>query len=170
MDRYLTKKVPEPSTSTAEAVDIVSESDSEEQVVGIRPVKRKREECQHERNFRSEWTSRFCVIQHGGSTFCMICKQGVKVLKLYNVRRHYTTMHSDFEKTHPFENVDDRAKAIAQLVDEVSRQQKALQAAMTEAEMLSLASYEISWTLAKACKPDSDGELVKECFLRSVNA
>ena len=37
------------------------------------------------------------MIKISGGAFCLICNKTIAVLKEYNVKRHFTTMHSDFK-------------------------------------------------------------------------
>uniref|UniRef100_H3AE60 DUF4371 domain-containing protein n=1 Tax=Latimeria chalumnae TaxID=7897 RepID=H3AE60_LATCH len=88
--------------------------------------------------------------------------------KTYNVKRHFETKHQDFQTKYA-EKPKDRKLRISNLEKSLNNEQKMLRATFTGADAVTVASYEISWMLAKHGKPFSDGALVKECFLESTD-
>ena len=45
--------------------------------------------------FNSE---KFIVVPHNRGVFCLVCQITIAVIKEYNIKRHYTTYSSQFDK------------------------------------------------------------------------
>lgn len=47
------------------------------------------------RFFNEKWTTSYLFMEMHGKPLCLVCLQQVSVLKEYNIRRHYETLHSE---------------------------------------------------------------------------
>uniref|UniRef100_A0A8C4R0N0 C2H2-type domain-containing protein n=1 Tax=Eptatretus burgeri TaxID=7764 RepID=A0A8C4R0N0_EPTBU len=116
------------------------------------------------RKVQDNWKEKFAVIERDGKPFCLLCRTALNVSKTYNVKRHFETKHQDFETKYA-EKPEDRKLRISNLEKSLNNEQKMLRTTFTGTYAMTLASYKISWMLAKQGKTFSDAALVKECFL-----
>ncbi len=96
----------------------------------------------------------------------MLCSKILSVCKTYNVKRHFDTTHATFDKKYP-PGSQERALKITSLEKNAIAEQNTMQANLKVSQAVTLATFKISWLLAKHGKPFSDGELVKNSFLES---
>uniref|UniRef100_H2ZY60 DUF4371 domain-containing protein n=1 Tax=Latimeria chalumnae TaxID=7897 RepID=H2ZY60_LATCH len=96
----------------------------------------------------------------------LICQQTGSVFKCSNLEWHIA-VHAGFSEKHPPGN-NLRKNKIEQLAASFKSQQKILQNSSSVAECLTEASFEIAWILACHKKAFIEAEIVKECFLASV--
>lgn len=47
------------------------------------------------RIFQEKWSSSYLFTEVNGEPVCLVCSQQVSVMKEYNLRRHYETLHAD---------------------------------------------------------------------------
>ncbi|KAK0145575.1 General transcription factor II-I repeat domain-containing protein 2 [Merluccius polli] len=84
----------------------------------------------------------YFFVEFGGNAICLICKEKLAVLKEYNLKRQYATNHREqYEKY----SGDDRKR---------------------RAEQLQRGLYVVSELIAKAGKPFTEGQFLKDCMLR----
>ncbi len=102
-------------------------------------------------------------VEFNGNATCLICKEKVAVLKEYNLKRHYSTKHGDqYEKYQE----DERKKQATQLQRELTSQQSLFHRAKKDADAAVEASYVVSEMIAKAGKPFTEGQFMKDCMLK----
>ncbi|KAL3852259.1 hypothetical protein ACJMK2_015925 [Sinanodonta woodiana] len=58
-------------------------------------ISRKRKLADEKKVFQVKWEDLYFVNEVSDTIQCLICKQTISVPKVYNVRRHYETMHSE---------------------------------------------------------------------------
>lgn len=139
-----------------------------EQAAGAPFKKRKVRTIQDEhRKFQEKWTDEFLFVLHGSNPLCLLCKQTRSGFKRSNLERHFQTTHPKFNETYA-PGSELRRRKIEQLTASLSEQQKLIHRTTSTAECLTEASFEIAWILARAKKPFSDSEIVKDCFLASA--
>lgn len=121
------------------------------------------------RIFQNEWTEDFFVIPSPttGLPVCLLCARQINLCKKYNVQRHFST-HKEYEERYP-SGSQARSRFIAQCINDLQMQRSGISAALTENQLLALASYEVSFILAKQAKPFSDAEFVKNATLRFMS-
>ncbi|GFQ89750.1 uncharacterized protein TNCT_380701 [Trichonephila clavata] len=64
--------------------------------------------------FHYEWESEFLFTMSNGKCTCLICHATVAISKKSNLRRHFTTMHKNFNEHYP-ENSSARAMKVVEL-------------------------------------------------------
>lgn len=133
---------------------------------------KKRKVDNENRKFLAEWTEQYFFtlpVRAGAVPVCLICNSTVAVVKCANLKRHYDTIHKDFEKKFPLDSAARKDKLQAyllsyknsttMLVKSMSGQEKSIEAALR-----------VCWTLNKHQKPFTDSEIVKECMLEVATA
>lgn len=123
----------------------------------------KRKVDQEHRQFQEKWTIDYFFVEFNSNATCLICKEKVAVLKEYNLKRHYSTKHADHYDKY---RGDEREKTALQLRKGLTLQQNLFQKGKKESEAAVLASYAVSEMIAKAGKPFTDGEFLKDCILK----
>ena len=59
--------------------------------------------------FNNDWTMKYLFISlnlPNSNPMCLLCNECVSAVKEYNVKRHFTTKHSDFGKCYPAGSCD----------------------------------------------------------------
>lgn len=117
------------------------------------------------RAFNKQWTHDYFMIDNNNKALCLICNETVAVLKEFNVRRHYETKHKS-----KYSNLTGKLREdkIASLKNSLSIQRQIFTNQSQQNEAAVKASFKVSHILAKAGKPFTDGQLVKDCILVSV--
>uniref|UniRef100_A0A3B3RGE1 HAT C-terminal dimerisation domain-containing protein n=1 Tax=Paramormyrops kingsleyae TaxID=1676925 RepID=A0A3B3RGE1_9TELE len=118
------------------------------------------------RRVLEEWKNQFAVNERDGKPFCLLCRKILGVCKTYNVKRHFDTTHATFDKKYPLGS-QERAFQITSLEKNAIAEQNTMRASLKVSQAVTLATFKISWLLAKHGKPFSNGELVKNCFLET---
>lgn len=184
MDRFLIKQSRKPDGQKQSGVTNEENEDSEHaatenqyedagegtsgQTAGVPSKKRKIRAIQDEhRKFQEKWTDEFVFVLHGSNPLCLICKQTRSGFKRSNLERHFQTTHPKFNGTYP-PGSELRKRKIEQLTASLCGQQNLIHRTTSTAERLTEASFEIAWILARAKKPFSDSEIVKDCFLATA--
>ncbi|KAK7879843.1 hypothetical protein WMY93_033491 [Mugilogobius chulae] len=125
--------------------------------------KAKRKADGENRQFQDRWTSSYFFVDYNGLPTCLICKERVAVPKDFNLKRHFETKHG--EQYGKYEGPD-RARVILQLKKELASQQSFFHQVRKDADAALEASYVVSELIAKAGKPFTEGEFLKDCMLR----
>ncbi|XP_067947134.1 general transcription factor II-I repeat domain-containing protein 2-like [Watersipora subatra] len=128
------------------------------------PKKRKVDrEC---RVFKKEWTTKYFFTEHRSSAVCLICQETVAVFKEYNISRHFTTKHANYASKL---STKEREATAQRLVANLQAQQNFFHRQTAIQESRTKASFMLSFKLAKASKPLSEGEFVKECMVETAS-
>nr|KAF6360091.1 hypothetical protein mMyoMyo1_011049 [Myotis myotis] len=127
------------------------------------PKKRKVDsEC---RVFKREWTTKYFFTEVQSMPVCLICQETLAVFKEYNLSCHFATKHGNYarkQSPQEWEATAQRLMAKLQAQQNVFHRQTAIQETTTKA------SFMLSFKLAKASKPLSEGEFLKECMIETA--
>ena len=98
------------------------------------------------RKFKKCWEHDYLFTEVDSNAICLVCKQKVAVLKEYNIRRHYETMHS-----HQFAKYtgEDRKVKAANLLMKLDTQQQTLLQPSTVQEMPPLQVIALATSLSE---------------------
>ncbi|XP_076737841.1 general transcription factor II-I repeat domain-containing protein 2-like [Maylandia zebra] len=127
------------------------------------PKKRKVDrEC---RVFKKEWTTKYFFTEHRSSAVCLICQETVAVFKEYNISRHFATKHANYASKL---STKERESAAEKLAANLKAQQSFFHRQTAIQESSTKASFMLSFKIAKASKPLSEGEFLKECMVETA--
>ena len=117
------------------------------------------------RVFQEKWTSSYLFTELNGKAVCLVCSQHVSVLKEYNLRRHYVSLHAD-----KYNNLQGhrRGKKVNELLAGLKKQQSVFTRSREISDAAVKASYLIANEIAVASKPFTEGEFVKKCMLKAA--
>jgi hypothetical protein len=124
---------------------------------------KKRKATEENRMFNPDWEHEFLFTMPDKKPVCLLCQNSIAVCKKTNLRRHYTSMHMDFEKSYPL-GAKVREEKIVAIIRNLLDQQNIFKRLLTSKGCVTEASLKISWVLAKNQKPYSEGETVKQRF------
>ncbi len=125
--------------------------------------KPKRKVDDEHRQFQERWTLQYFFVEFNGNATCLICKEKVAVLKEYNLKRHYSTKHGDqYDK---YEE-DERKKTSHAVAERANVPAKPFPQAKKDADAAVEVSYVVSEMIAKAGKPFTEGQFIKDCMLK----
>ncbi|MBN3323677.1 GT2D2 protein, partial [Atractosteus spatula] len=113
-----------------------------------------------------EWTAKYFFTEVGTKATCLICKESVTVFKEYNLSWHFSTKHANYASNMSREEWANRASKLAaslQAQQDVFFHPSTIQGASTKA------SYLPAYKIAKQSKPLSEGELLKERMIETVD-
>lgn len=135
-------------------------------MAGVCSKGRKRKLENENREFQPEWESEFCFTKgkKDGTSLCLICRETVNGYKRYNLNRHYSSVHSQFEEKFPKKSKI-REEKLQSLKKSLACERSVLFNAMNKNELTTKASYQVTEILAQKMKPFSDAEIVKECVV-----
>ncbi|GBM58663.1 SCAN domain-containing protein 3 [Araneus ventricosus] len=127
---------------------------------------KKRRTAEENREFSQDWTESFAFIcnTHDLPT-CLICHEKLAHNKKSNLERHFTTKHTHFTGKYP--TGDARKKAVEELQKKQQQSSSMLSNWAQSSNNVNLASFAVSLEIAKRGKPLTDGEYVKDCFIRA---
>ena len=117
------------------------------------------------RVFQEKWSSSFLFTEVNGKPVCLVCSQHVSVLKEYNLRRHYETLHAD--KHHHLQG-QQRINKVHELLACLKKQQSVFSHSREINDAAVKASYVIAYEIATTSKPFCDGEFVKTSMLTAA--
>ena len=130
-----------------------------------KPVVKRKVGDEH-RQFQEKWELQYFFVEHRGIPTCLICTDKVALHKEYNIKRHYSTKHAEEYAKYLG---DEREDWVAKLKTCLLRQQDFFKKASKESEAAVKASYVVSEMIAKAGKPFTDGEFIKQCMLQAAS-
>ncbi|KAL4006188.1 mitochondrial carrier [Sarotherodon galilaeus] len=116
------------------------------------------------RVFQEKWSSSYLFTEVNVKAVCLVCSQHVAVLKEYNLRRHYVSLHAD--KYDNFQGQRRREK-VNELLAGLKKQQSVFTHSRDISDAAVKASYLIANEIALALKPFSEGEFVKTCMMKA---
>ncbi|CAI5682279.1 unnamed protein product [Oreochromis niloticus] len=116
------------------------------------------------RVFQEKWSSSYLFTEVNVKAVCLVCSQHVAVLKEYNLRRHYVSLHAD--KYDNFQGQRRREK-VNELLAGLKKQQSVFTHSRDISDAAVKASYLIASEIALASKPFSEGEFVKTCMMKA---
>nr|KAF6360084.1 hypothetical protein mMyoMyo1_011042 [Myotis myotis] len=126
------------------------------------PKKRKVDsEC---RVFKREWTTKYFFTKVRSMPVCLICQETLAVFKEYNLSRHFATKHGNYASK---QSPQEREATAQRLMAKLQAQQNVFHRQTAIQETTTKASFMLSFKLAKASKPLSEGEFLKECMIET---
>ena len=114
------------------------------------------------RVFNTEWTTKYFFTEVQLKAVCLICRETVAVFKEYNISRHFATKHANYASK---QSTQERAATAQRLADNLQTQQHFFHRQTAIQESTTKASFLVAFEIAKASKPFSEGEFVKECMV-----
>ncbi|GBP35655.1 SCAN domain-containing protein 3 [Eumeta japonica] len=130
---------------------------------GIYKKKRRTEE--EHREFNRDWTDSFAFICNSDDfPTCLICHEKL-AHKKSNLERHFNTKHTQFASKFPAG--EERKRAVDELQKQIQQSSSMLSNWAQSTSNVNLASFAVSLEIAKKGKPFTDGEYVKDCFIRA---
>uniref|UniRef100_A0A8C4NEB7 SPIN-DOC-like zinc-finger domain-containing protein n=1 Tax=Eptatretus burgeri TaxID=7764 RepID=A0A8C4NEB7_EPTBU len=128
---------------------------------------KKRKLLDENRSFKKEWEA-FFFVERKGKALCIICHETVAVMKVCNVKRHFTSVHPK-QAALP----DDKKKAefghlSAQLEKQSALMKRSISSTQAAAQSNTRASYHVAHLVATNLKPFTEGEFLKECMMAVV--
>ncbi|XP_073714947.1 general transcription factor II-I repeat domain-containing protein 2-like [Misgurnus anguillicaudatus] len=117
------------------------------------------------RVFQEKLSSSYLFTEVNGKAVCLVCSHQVAVLKEYNIRRHYVSLHAD--KYDNFQGQRRREK-VNELLAGLKKQQSVFTHSRDISDAAVKASYLIANEIAVASKPFSEGEFVKKCMMKAA--
>ena len=124
---------------------------------------KKRKIADEKRLFQDKWENLYFVTQVDEKMFCLICLQRISVNKEYNVRRHYETLHL---KQYAELSSKLRQEKVNHLKASFLKQRNVFTRICTASEDSVKASFVVSEMIAKASRPFTEGQFVKECMIK----
>uniref|UniRef100_I3J839 SPIN-DOC-like zinc-finger domain-containing protein n=1 Tax=Oreochromis niloticus TaxID=8128 RepID=I3J839_ORENI len=128
-----------------------------------RSLSKKRKVDAECRVFQEKWSSSYLFTKVNGKAVCLVCSQHVAVLREYNLRRHYMSLHAD--KYDNFQG--QRRREVNELLAGLKKQQCVFTHSRDISDAAVKASYLIANEIALASKPFSEGEFVKTCMMKA---
>ena len=127
-------------------------------------VSKKRKIADERRVFQEQWEELYFVTTVKDTSHCLICQQKIAVVKEYNMRRHYETMHRNKYDAYKGKV---REEKIKQLKAGFCKQ-RSFFANMNQSNKDSVrASFVISDMIAKSSRPFTERLFVKECLVKA---
>ena len=116
------------------------------------------------RVFKDEWTWKYFFTVVKDKPVCLICNETVAVFKEYNISRHFTSRHHNFN----YESMPEyeRKQKAEDLCKKLSSQQNCFKKINSSQKAATHAGYIVAYNIAKSNKALSDGEFVKHCMLQ----
>lgn len=125
---------------------------------------KKRKLTDENRCFNPEWNKLFFML-HKDTAQCVICQKTVGVMKDYNMRRHFESVHPEYAKIDAAKKKQEFTRLSSALQRQTALFVKSITAAQTTAASNTTASYRVAYLVATRLKPFTDGKLVKDCVL-----
>ena len=113
------------------------------------------------RVFNKEWTTKYFFIELRSKAVCLICQESVAVFS-----RHFSDKHGSYANNWSSEEM---ASTAARLATNLQAQQNIFFRQSDIQDISTKASYLLTYKLAKASKPFSVGEFLKECMVDAAN-
>jgi len=110
--------------------------------------------------FKKEWRTNYFFTEVRSTAVCLICQETVAVFKEYNLSRHFATKRANYASK---QSTQERAATAQRLEANLqTHRQTVIQESSTKASFL------LAFKLAKASKPFSKGEFLKECLVETA--
>ncbi|CAI5687214.1 general transcription factor II-I repeat domain-containing protein 2B [Oreochromis niloticus] len=125
----------------------------------------KRKVSEENREFNSAWTYLFAFTgNNAGLPVCLICGERISNNKKCNVERHFQNRHLAFAEKYPTE--DERKKAISELLRKAEESKLSFKKWISSPQPTSTTSCVAALEIVKRGKPFTDGEYLKESFIK----
>lgn len=116
--------------------------------------------------FNDDWEEEFFFTMIKDKCICLICRASVALPKRGNLERHYKTMQTKYENDFPLKS-ELRRRKVHDLKNGLKAEQAMFTKPVHQSKAATIASFKISYLLAKNKKPFEDGTVVKEAFLEA---
>ena len=126
---------------------------------------KKRKVSEENRTFNDSWTNSFAFIaDKTGLPVCLICKEKLANNKKSNVERHFQNKHLSFAQK--YSEGDARKKAVLELMRNADRSKHQFNKWIKSANSTTYASFVAAQEIVKHSKPFTDGEYIKNSFIK----
>ncbi|XP_066471497.1 protein FAM200C-like isoform X2 [Tiliqua scincoides] len=126
---------------------------------------RKRKVSEENRRFNAAWADSFgFTADKTGLPVCLICGAKLANNKKSNVERHFQNKHIAFAEKYP--DGEERKKAVAELMRKADRSKKHFKKRVKSANSTTYASFVATQEMVRHGKPFTDGEYIKESFIK----
>ena len=115
--------------------------------------------------FNKEWTTNYFFTEVRSTAVCLICQETIAVFKEYNISRHFTTKHANYASK---QSPQELAATAQRLTANLQTQQNFFHRQTAIQESSTKASFLLAFKLAKASKPFSEGQFLKECMVETA--
>lgn len=169
MDRFVTRKRKLDATDEGATGDSATSSEN-------RPVAEEQQLPQSVENekpksavrkFHVEWENQFLVTEYKRKAICLICRHSFTEFRKFLFERHFNTHHIVFDAKFPVSSKK-RVDEISRLKNDLTNEQKVVKKFVDTNELITRASYEITYEIAKHGKPYLDGEFHKRLMLSTI--
>lgn len=117
------------------------------------------------RIFNDKWSIDYFMVENKNTALCLICNETIAVLKEYNIRRHYDSRHAcKYSKL----TGKLRSDKVHIMKKNLTSQRQIFTKRTQQNKSTLRASFQVVHILAKAGKPFTDGQLIKNCILKTV--
>lgn len=123
---------------------------------------RKRNYEEENRNFQECWEEKYFFVENRSAALCLICRDTVKILKDYNLNRHFTTKHSEWSKF----SEEVRKQKLLNLKKCLENERMVFKRPQQDASAIVRASFQVSQLIGQEMRSFSDGEFIKNCMIR----
>lgn len=173
MDRYITRKrKPDESGGNEASVGETSgpstsnerpETSTQKDSANVEEEKQKKKV----RKYNSEWEENYFVSEHKGKAICLICRHEFAENKKYNIESHFNKQHREYNEKFPPLS-EKRPVEILRLKSALESEQKVVKNFFSANHLVTRASYEIAFNIAKHGKSYSDGEFYKQLIQATI--
>ncbi|XP_039204212.1 uncharacterized protein LOC120310168 isoform X3 [Crotalus tigris] len=126
---------------------------------------KKRKISEENRKFKDTWADSFAfTTDKTGLPVCLICGKKLANNKKSNVARHFQKKHTAFAEKYP--DGDERKKAISELMQMVDLSKNHFKECVKSANSTTYASFVAAQEIVRHGKPFTDGEYIKESFIK----
>ncbi|XP_059819303.1 general transcription factor II-I repeat domain-containing protein 2-like [Hypanus sabinus] len=126
---------------------------------------KKRKVTEENKTFNDTWTDSFAfTVDETGLPVCLICNEKLANNKKSNVARHFQNKHAAFAQKYP--DGDERKKAVSELMRKVDLSKNHFQKWMKSGKSTTYASYIAAQEIVRHGKQFTDGEYIKESFIK----
>ncbi|KAM3848390.1 general transcription factor II-I repeat domain-containing protein 2-like [Vipera latastei] len=125
---------------------------------------KKRKISEENRKFNDTWADSFAFTpDKTGLPVCLICGEKLANNKKWNVARHFQNKHTAFAEKYP--EGDERKKAVSELMQKVDLSKNSFKW-VKPANSTTYASFVAAQEIVRHEKPFTDGEYIKESFIK----
>ena len=126
---------------------------------------KKRKVSEEHRTFNASWTNSFAFIaDKTGLPVCLICSEKLANNKKSNVERHFQNKHLSFAQK--YSEGDARKKAVLELMRNADQSKQQFSKWIKSANSTTYASFVAAQEIVKHGKPFTDGEYLKNSFIK----
>ena len=125
-------------------------------------AKKRRTIAEENRRIQNKWEEDYFVVKERDNCICLLCDLVITVMKKNNVCAHYSLKHMDMDVRYPH-GTEARSSKLVCLKNARKTATSLFGAVKSVSEKALHASFKVSWQVARAQKPYSLVELIKNC-------